>query len=135
MILVLLFIIEMANLFISTNPFLLIWRGWISAQPSIWSIDGPIVESDNGTSVNMSCVIFGDPLSETNMNWTKINGDSATSFTVEKVVIFSNTTVTFIRNSLIIASSSKTDFGKYECRAWNHVGTVSRQTQTVVKCK
>ena len=104
-------------------------------QPKIWYIDGPSIEKDNGTLVNITCSMFGDPFIQNNITWTKTSGNASTSFTEDKEISFTNSTVTVIRNSLIIAESTKIDSGSYKCEAWNDVGSASSTVTLAIRCK
>lgn len=96
-------------------------------------MDSEPVELNIGDNAMVTCGIHGDPLLESNLNWTKIQGGSS-SFNQQTVLHYSNTSITYRNHSLSITSATKNDYGKYRCYGWNDLGVASRDITVYIKC-
>lgn len=105
----------------------------ITVKPEIWYMDSEPVELNIGDNAMVTCGIHGDPLLESNLNWTKIQGGSS-SFNQQTVLHYSNTSITYRNHSLSITSATKNDYGKYRCYGWNDLGVASRDITVYIKC-
>lgn len=84
--------------------------------------------------MNISCGAKANPLTNSDMNWTKTHG-SASTFTETKVTIHSNSSITYLRNDLEIAIVTKDDYGKYQCMAFNGLGVARDDVWVYIRCK
>ena len=66
---------------------------------------------------------------------TQVSGDPATSFTQVRSVSSSNSSITYIKNELQIATISKDAQGQYKCYAENELGNVTNTVWLYVNCK
>ena len=89
------------------------------------SITSTLVVDDVGNTVTVTCVIRGDPLSTT--TWTKVQGPTGATITDDVSTQFSNSTITYLANSLTIASTISNDYGLYRCIGTNSLGSASAE--------
>lgn len=106
-----------------------------SVVPTFWTFESQsIVEADLGVTLQLDCGIKANPLTVDNVTWTKVAGPTF-PLTETKSQTHSNSSITYILNTLDLSTANKDDYGKYECIGANHLGQVSDSVWVYVKCK
>ena len=103
-------------------------------MPQFWGKNLSDIIINLGDSLNISCQIYGDPLPQSNIVWTKLSGQK-TVFIQTHTEVYFNKTVSFRINNLYIEKTTINDSGVYQCLGYNFLGNVTKNVNVQVICK
>jgi len=87
-----------------------------------------------GHTTQVACNIKANPLTIDNVTWTKVAGPPKI-LSEAKLETHSNSSITYIVNTLEITSGAKDDYGKYTCTGVNYLGQISASIWVYIQCK